>query len=127
MRETSEIKFRAWDGHGMRYWGFMEIGKCGYAFYGPPSNTYGNPMTMTHMQFTGTKDKNGKEIYEGDILRYQGLPPEPRETIVSVVTWRESPPGFFVDRISGDGFASATVAPEVIGNIYENGDLLEEK
>nr|DAP23982.1 MAG TPA: YopX protein [Caudoviricetes sp.] len=77
------------------------------------------------MQSTGLKDKNGKEIFEGDIVDYKG-----RE---AVVKWHGSYASFiyrFVDglqeRVSEwDPLFLACYHFEVIGNIYENPELLE--
>ena len=77
------------------------------------------------MQSTGLKDKNGKEIFEGDIVDYKG-----RE---AVIKWHGSYASFiyrFVDglqeRVSKwDPLFLACYHFEVIGNIYENPELLE--
>lgn len=75
------------------------------------------------MQFTGLLDKNGKEIYEGDLLRY-----EDEGNImgsgVYTVQWDEEDAGWGLD-------GSATCAgqvmrlSEVIGNVYETPELEE--
>ena len=77
------------------------------------------------MQSTGLKDKNGKEIFEGDIVDYKGRK--------AVVKWHGSYASFiyrFVDdlqeRVSDwDPLFLAYYHFEVIGNIYENPELLE--
>ena len=89
------------------------------------TNTHADEIEL--MQSTGLKDKNGKKIFEGDIVDYKG-----RE---AVVKWHGSYASFiyrFVDglqeRVSEwDPLFLACYNFEVIGNIYENPELLEEK
>lgn len=73
------------------------------------------------MQYTGLKDKNDTEIYEGDIVQSE------RDTMV--VGWKQSAGSFCLDRdgwLSSHYFGEAVDAgnTEVIGNIYENPELL---
>ena len=80
------------------------------------------------MQYTGLKDNNGKEIYEGDILI--------RDMGVSVVVWGVSQTrcGWAMPLIKEDwayGFNAVALSCdgkklEVIGNIYQNKELLNE-
>ena len=77
------------------------------------------------MQSTGLKDKNGKEIFEGDIVDYKGRK--------AVVKWHGSFAGFiyrFIDESQErkkrwDPLFLAYLKFEVIGNIYKNPELLE--
>lgn len=74
-------------------------------------------LTSTVGQCTGLKDKNGKKIYEGDILRYTWNKKECIDVIVF------EPPMFtYRNAIRWD-----LNEDEVIGNIYENPELLEKE
>ena len=89
------------------------------------------------MQYTGLKDKNGKEIYEGDILqfsdkwewyRYQYSFSKTREEIeqlpygCGVVTWNDRDGAW--EHIGGTSDLHQYL--EIIGNIYENPELIEK-
>lgn len=79
------------------------------------------------MQYTGLKDKNGKEIYEGDILEYFRIKPGtenyyPDRTKRKAIKWEE------YNRCVGYNMRPIIEEDdnywEVIGNIYENPELL---
>jgi uncharacterized phage protein (TIGR01671 family) len=82
---------------------------------------------ITLMQSTGLFDRNGKEIFEGDILDYRGRK--------ALVRWHGSYASFiyrFVDELQNRNtewkpLYLAYMKCEIIGNIYENQELLEDK
>jgi uncharacterized phage protein (TIGR01671 family) len=89
--------------------------------------------TVTLMQFTGLLDKNGREIYEGDIVELKTYyDPGVKKRRVGVVKFGKHYDadhyrqhfGFYVDFNNKDDIIDGY---EVIGNLYENPKLLEEQ
>lgn len=77
-------------------------------------------------QYTGIKDKNNKEIYEGDILKckgYDGWFDEKGFYYNKIVNFEIQPSG--ESEIAG--FIYISNDREIIGNIFENPELLEKK
>jgi uncharacterized phage protein (TIGR01671 family) len=124
------IKFRAWDKEELSFiyaepvYGFfpslhMELETKGM------EDRYGNIE-----QFTGLFDKNGKEIFEGDIIYYIGLKGYQAEYHVKCsVVWDEKQARWSIyGKIPSHGTSRAlkdwNSKSEVIGNIYENPELL---
>lgn len=80
------------------------------------------------LQYTGLKDKNGKEIYEGDILRHV----DDKGLMNWIISFNDG--SFVLQNIGVDGYLHGTHSlhqnntslREVIGNIYENQELLNQ-
>lgn len=115
-----DIRFRAWNADLKEMYYHQHdrkaVGSMDGASFSP--NVFDMrpfiPEKLELMQYTGLKDKNGKEIYEGDVCRFKN----PYVNIVSEVKWYPKTARWSID----DRDLDDTV---VIGNIYENPDLLK--
>jgi hypothetical protein len=108
-----EIKFRAWDEGLMEYSSTDVFGLDA----GDILQRFDNDNVM---QFTGLYDKNGKEIYEGDIVK---LVNKDGIKHITEIKWHNG--RYVID--TWMMFADTLVLHkcEVIGNIYENPELIE--
>ncbi|WP_018592588.1 YopX family protein [Terrisporobacter glycolicus] len=141
-----EIKFRAWDKEeeimfnvGAIAWSHNAFNTSNYVFGTSPhcyENKCQSPKHLNEeckfMQYTGLKDKNGKEIYEGDIV-------ETCDNKKQLVVWHNN--GFklkftYSRTYQGELYtetahleigdtSSRRWGDEIIGNIYENPELLK--
>ena len=116
---SREIKFRIWD----------KINRMWLRCFNVNLFDIGDLPNVELMQYTGVKDKNGKEIYEGDIVKYK-FPYDTRLKHISPVKFLETEVSFGIKDIYGNEIPLYTISAnnyfEVVGNIYENKNLLEE-
>lgn len=127
-------KFRAWDKHSQKMFANDELLIWNNNVYANDSkkltcnNLKGWSIDDEYlMQSTGLRDKNGKEIFEGDIVRQVRTQPiTENETITGVVIMIE---GAWLIMNDCEQLASylwsETDENEIIGNVYENTELLE--
>ena len=121
------IKFRAKNINGVWYYGSLVYSKeINAAIYFQTGNglvkvmdwVYVNPETVG--QFTGLYDCDGKEIFEGDILDFNGLTVEVR-FVRGVFAFLAN--GDLDEELCGD--CRTDLFAKVIGNVYENPDILK--
>ena len=126
-----DIRFRAWGSKTMIYLDDMSWG----AFWDSVDQTYNNAYIL--MQYTGLKDKNGVEIYEGDIVRFPYITPmgdigdkENEYSYYGEIAFENG--CFIMKPIKADsGYYGNKILwflieqkIYIIGNVYENPELL---
>lgn len=127
-----DIRFRAW--HKLKkhmYYDVQDIycdSELGDCF----GDILSAPSKFEVMMYTGLKDKNGKEIYEGDIVSAKYIY-DKRTTDKAQVIWREDKASFGLKSLKGltnEEYELYKITAEhnleVIGNIYENPELLNK-
>lgn len=129
------FRFRAWDGKKMYY----DIQNAYDGHEGLPEDSFGLFLGEANfcrvptaeyevMQFADLHDKNGKEIYEGDLIKWLGwevregrqIRPERKYVLGGTEGW-------ITDLYHTRNLVESNGTVEVIGNIYENPELLEGK
>ena len=143
------IKFRAWEDRGKEYIKDVLIGSDGKVYFDDGVATQ-DDLDISVEQFTGLKDVNGKEVYEGDIVQYSdhfyehsmgGVTDREAEYIGSVVN-NSGAFGILINRISytdahNDRYHVKDFVPfcefddpesdmAKKGNVHANPELLEE-
>jgi hypothetical protein len=122
-----EIKFRAWDAKlkQFHYWGYSDPFGVGMAFTSPP-----NPA-FPSQQYTGLKDANGKEIYEGDIISIDVFTHKSFRSFYPQQDWELGVVKFYhggfklaIQSDNGEVYSEIPHDTLNMGNIYENPELI---
>lgn len=120
-----KIKFRAWDKENEKMMKVSSLHLENKEISVKENGTFHLFRMQDLMQYTGLKDKNGKEIYEGDILFFRD------ENMKYIVVWQDA--AFIIKSIEIRKYSEkmcwlddTEICCEIVGNIYENKKLLEE-
>lgn len=119
-----ELKFRAWD--------LLDKKMISLAYFQQIPSNWKEVWVL--MQFTGLLDKNGREIYEGDILCTFNTDPQwdiwdKEDYGYTVVKWDDESDSWVGSKWTWDKFDESVYGIqfcEVVGNVHENPEILKE-
>jgi len=121
-----EIKYRAWDESDEQFISGFVVTENGDVYVNDDPEM--RLVDAILMQYTGLKDKNGFEIYEGDIVKHDDfsvgfvVSDQPKRN--SIIKWDKNNGRYYAEGmvITGGYIRNG----KVVGNIYENLELLED-
>ena len=121
-----EIKFRAYDEESQKIYQITDINFSDYSANGVCCGEWKEFSTNNLLQYTGLKDRNGVEIYSGDILKFKYTSSDYKKAYIE---WNEEKASYdFVDNETKLNYSynfRQINNIEVIGNVYEHKHLVE--
>ena len=114
-----EIKIKVWDDtlcRMLKPLTIEQIGKCNFS----GTNWY----QLTYLQYTGLNDKNKKEIYEHDIVKWRFKRCWKTEYHISEVVWDDFYSAFKLSLQGDNAQMRKDIEYEIIGNIFETPELI---
>jgi uncharacterized phage protein (TIGR01671 family) len=125
-----EIEFRAWHRQQKYIYDNIAVSDEHTVGYEAQKNNFNAETSkdIVVLQFTGRRDKNGKKIFEGDILKVN------RVAGPVVVRWNDEAVGFVLENPQAATAAKRQVdwpggerSIKILGNIFENPEILEKE